>query len=160
MRHWLFGPQGEGEQGSTGWIAVIPKQNGVGRRKRMGGVGICDWGNDKFVSKHWEEILTGISIRNSTISVWVTDVADYACTRWNMIHYMTFGILATTSAAWILAFVMDTGFVRWTVRVMNAFGATSVIRIAIILRQTLARADTILLPAIGIWAAWTGNTRR
>lgn len=76
-----------------------------------------------------------------------------------MIHYLTFGILATTSAARILAFVSNTRFVRRTVRVKNAFWATSFVRITVVLRQTLTRTGTILLSAIGIWAAGIGNTR-
>jgi len=105
-----------------------------------------------------EEILTLI-FRNATESIWITGVAHSTCARWKMIHYLTFSILATTSATRILAFVSNTRFVRWTVRVQNAFRATSFVRITVVLRQTLARTDTILLSAIGIRTTRIGSTR-
>lgn len=103
------------------------------------------------------DILT-LVFRNSTVSIWISGVAHSTCAGWHMTHNLTFGILTTTSAARILAFVANTGFVRWTVRVQNAFRATSFVRIAVILGQTLARADAILLSAIGIRAARIRNT--
>lgn len=104
-----------------------------------------------------EEVLT-VSL-NVTVSIWVTGIAHYTCTRWNMIHYLTFGILATASTTRILAFVSSTSFVRWTVRVKNTFRATSLVRITVVLRQTFARADTILLSTISIRTARVRNTR-
>lgn len=116
-------------------------------------------GNDKFVSvQHVAEILTFV-FRYSTVSVWVSGIAHSTCAWGDVIHNLTFGILATTSTARILTFVTNTCFVRWTVRVQNAFRATSFIRIAVILGQTLARADAILLSAIGIRTARIRNTR-
>lgn len=107
-----------------------------------------------------EEFLTLIS-GNATISIWISGVARSTSTRWNMIHYLTFCILATTASTRVLTFVSNTRFVWRTIRVKNAFGTTSFVRISIVFRQTLASSYTILLSAIcirtaRIWNTWCG----
>lgn len=105
-----------------------------------------------------EEFLTLI-FGNATISIRISSVTLSTCTRRKMIHYLTFGILATTTTARILAFVSYTGFVRRTIRVNDAFWSTSFVWITKVLRQTLARSYTILLSAISVWTAGIRNAR-
>lgn len=65
---------------------------------------------NRVVSIWMEETLTFV-FGNATKSVWISRIAKSTCTRWQMIHYLTLGILAATTTARILTFVSNTGLV-------------------------------------------------
>lgn len=74
----------------------------------------------------------------------------------NVVGDLAYGILATMGGrARVDAFVARTCFVAWTFFVCNAFGTTSYIRIAEVLRQT--RAHTIM--TLSVWTARRWVTR-
>lgn len=71
-----------------------------------------------------------------------------------MIKYPTVGIQTTDSRTRIAALELLTGLVRGAVAVGDALGSTRFVRIAMILRQTLAGAGIALLMAKCIRTTW------
>lgn len=88
-----------------------------------------------------------------TAGHWIAYVTRVARAQRRMIYDLAFGIVTTCSWAWIDAFVIDAGPIRWAFAVHNAFGTALNVRITEILGYTRASASAVVLLAHGIRSA-------
>lgn len=75
-------------------------------------------------------------------------VATSASAIRSMIDYVAYGIQAACARTWIDTAFVDTGFDIRTIRVRSTFWST-IWRVSIVVRQTFAHSDTILIIALG-----------
>lgn len=73
-----------------------------------------------------------------------------------MIGDSAFGVGATQSATRILTFIAEACPIERTVRVHDALGPTSLVRVAEELRKTCASSSQISYSALSVGSAWAG----
>jgi hypothetical protein len=76
-----------------------------------------------------------------------------------VIDHLTVRVLTASSRTRVLTFVSEAGSVGGTIRVDDALGATSFVRVAEVFRQTRARSGATLLSAHRVRSAWRRGAR-
>lgn len=83
----------------------------------------------------------------------VSCITREARARRQVVHDLTFSILTASTGARVLALISDASSVGRTIRVENALGTTSLVRIPDVLRKARARTSTVLFPADSVGTA-------
>lgn len=137
--HWLFGPQGEGEQGFCLGDGVI----GSSRQRTNGSPNMRIW----------------LKIEKKTKQRY-TSLASYAVTSWEVVYYWALRVYATRiGSAWVLALVLDASQVTITIIVILALSPTSCVWISKVSISTETSSSFVIFSAICILSARIGNAR-
>lgn len=81
-----------------------------------------------------------------------------------MIYNMAVSVLATCSGARVLAFISNTSFLGWTVRIMDTFGSAVFVGVSDIIRKASAGTGITMhftkgITSTGGWQTWVYNFR-
>lgn len=95
---------------------------------------------------------------DNTLSECIASCSWRARTYRNVIWYTADGFSAAHSNAWILAFVSNTCFAHWTIRISSTFWSTSFIWITMIIANTFTNGVSIFSATACIITAWWWET--
>jgi hypothetical protein len=80
-------------------------------------------------------------------------VSRYASARRNVVDHLTVGIRSASTRTRIFAFIVNAGFVGWTIRVEYALGPATFVRVSDVIRETNARPGSVLFSTLSVCTA-------
>lgn len=81
-----------------------------------------------------------------TIAERISAVTPTTGAGWSIVDDLAFCVWPTCAGTWILAFGVNAGKVRWTVRIPDAFWSAILVRISNVLGQTGTGPNAALFP--------------